>query len=79
MPNVSLTEAMTRFAENEVERGAYANVSEVVRAGMRMLMESGHAYQFERLREDLMEADRQIDNGEYVEFDPRAYSSEPVR
>lgn len=43
MPNIHLTKAMQDFAEREVERGAYANVSEVVRAAMRRLMDDDAA------------------------------------
>jgi len=39
MPNVHLTEAMQEYAEHQLSSGAYANLSEVVRAGMRLLMQ----------------------------------------
>jgi antitoxin ParD1/3/4 len=37
MPNVHLTPQMQEFAEREIATGAFANLSEVVRAGMRKL------------------------------------------
>ncbi|HOZ32383.1 MAG TPA: type II toxin-antitoxin system ParD family antitoxin, partial [Tabrizicola sp.] len=39
MPNIHLTKPMQEFAEAQIEAGAYANLSEIVRAGMRTLME----------------------------------------
>ena len=39
MPNVSLTGPMEEYVQKQLETGAYANVSEVVRAGLRILME----------------------------------------
>ena len=53
MPNVSLTDAMQEYADREVAAGTYANVSEVVRAGMRKLMEEDGALAFYRLRQEL--------------------------
>ncbi|OYW58931.1 MAG: transcriptional regulator [Rhodobacterales bacterium 32-66-7] len=53
MPNVQLTEAMQDYAEGQVRSGAYANVSEVVRAGMRKLMQEDGAAEFFRLKRDL--------------------------
>jgi antitoxin ParD1/3/4 len=53
MPNVQLTDAMQDYAERQVRSGAYANVSEVVRAGMRKLMQEDGAAAFYRLKQDL--------------------------
>jgi len=39
MPNVSLTPELERFAEQCVHDGRYASVSEVARAGLRLLQE----------------------------------------
>ena len=39
MPNVSLTPELNRFAEGCVAEGRYNNVSEVVRAALRLLQE----------------------------------------
>lgn len=67
MPNVSLTPQMQQFAEDQVASGAYANVSEVVRAGMRKLIEEDRA-KFEALRVELQkslsEPAREIDLSE---------------
>lgn len=56
MPNVQLTDAMQDYAERQVKAGAYANVSEVVRAGMRKLMQEDGAAGFYRLKQELEEA-----------------------
>lgn len=53
MPNVSLPDAMLDYAERQVEAGVYANLSEVVRAGLRKLMEEDGATAFYLLRRDL--------------------------
>ncbi|MEL7107343.1 MAG: type II toxin-antitoxin system ParD family antitoxin [Pseudomonadota bacterium] len=55
MPNVSLTKQMQEYAEAQVASGAYANVSEVVREGMRRLMERERA-EFEALRSELQQS-----------------------
>jgi antitoxin ParD1/3/4 len=39
MPNVSLTPELARFAETCVRSGRYNSVSEVARAGMRLLQQ----------------------------------------
>jgi antitoxin ParD1/3/4 len=56
MPNVQLTEAMQDYAERQVKAGAYANVSEVVRAGMRKLMDDEGALAFYHLQQQLHDA-----------------------
>jgi antitoxin ParD1/3/4 len=38
MPNIHLTEPMQKYVQTQIESGAYANVSEVVRAGNRLVM-----------------------------------------
>lgn len=53
MPNVSLTPQMQEWVDREVAAGTYANASEVVRAGLRRLMEEDGAAAFYRLREEL--------------------------
>ena len=56
MPNISLPEAMQEYAERQVQAGVYANLSEVVRAGLRKLMEEDGAAAFYLLRRDLAAA-----------------------
>ena len=73
MPNVHLTEQMESYVRGQIRSGAYANVSEVLRAGLRLLMERDDARQFYALKADLEEAVREAEAGEFEEFDPRAY------
>ena len=53
MPNVHLTASMEAYVQGQIASGAYANVSEVVRAGLRMLMERDGARQFYALKAEL--------------------------
>ena len=52
MPNVHLTQQMESYVQGQIKLGAYANVSEVVRAGIRLLMERDGARQFFVLKAD---------------------------
>lgn len=76
MPNVHLSEQMRAYVDSQVQSGAYANVSEVVRAGVRMLMERDGACQFYVLKSSLEQAVRDAEAGEFELFDPQAY--EPI-
>lgn len=67
MPNVSLTKQMQEYAEAQVASGAYANVSEVVRAGMRKLMAEDGFEDFLALRDEI----RRSMEGPFVEVDVR--------
>ncbi len=73
MPNVRLTESMESYVQGRIESGAYANLSEVVRAGIRLLMERDGARQFCRLKADLEEAVREAEAGRFAKFDPGDY------
>lgn len=72
MPNVRLTEQMEAYVHRQVRSGAYANPSEVVRAGLRLLMERDGARQFYALKAGLEEAVREAEAGEFEEFDSLA-------
>lgn len=76
MPNVHLTPQMQDFAEREIATGAFANLSEVVRAGMRKLMEERGAAAFHALKADLNAAADELERGGGVPFDPRAWEPE---
>ena len=76
MPNVHLTEQMESYVHGQIRSGAYANLSEVVRAGIRLLMERDGARQFYALKADLEAAVREAEAGEFEEFDPLAYESD---
>ena len=73
MPNVHLTEQMESYVHGQIRSGAYANLSEVVRAGIRLLMERDGARQFYALKADLEEAVREAEAGGFEEFDSQAY------
>jgi antitoxin ParD1/3/4 len=73
MPNVHLTPQMQDFAEREIATGAFANLSEVVRAGMRKLMEERGAAAFYALKADLEEQVRLTRAGKVKPFDPRSF------
>ena len=53
LPNVHLTEPMQNYVQGQIQSGAYANLSEVVCAGIRLLMERDGARQFYALKADL--------------------------
>lgn len=75
MPNVHLTAQMQDFADRLVAQGAYANVSEVVRAGMRRLMEERGAAAFHALKAEIDAAADELERGGGVPFDPRAWEA----
>jgi antitoxin ParD1/3/4 len=56
-PNVHLTKPMQDDAADQIKSGAYANLSEIVRAGMRTLMEKDSARAFYLLEEVQAEAE----------------------
>jgi antitoxin ParD1/3/4 len=73
MPNISLTDPMEQYVQKQLKTGAYANVSEVVRAGIRLLMEKDGARQFYSLKTDLEVAVADAEEGNFSSFDPKAY------
>ena len=73
MANVHLTPQMQDFAERLVAQGAYADVGEVVREGMRKLMEERGAAAFHRLKAELNAAADELERGGGKPFDPRAW------
>ncbi|MCY4550943.1 MAG: type II toxin-antitoxin system ParD family antitoxin [Defluviicoccus sp.] len=73
MPNVHLTEQMETYVRGQISSGAYANLSEVVRAGIRLLMERDGARQFYALKADLEDAVREAEAGGFEDFDPLRY------
>jgi antitoxin ParD1/3/4 len=79
MPNVHLTKPMQEYAEAQIESGAYANLSEIVRAGMRTLMEKDRARAFYALKAELEEAMAAVKRGEFTEFDPVAFEPDAFR
>ena len=79
MPNVHLTDPMQEYAKMQIKSGAYANLSEVVRAGIRLLMEKEGARQFYTLKTEVDEAMQAAERGEFAEFDPKAYEPDAFK
>lgn len=75
MPNIHLTGPMQEYVRGQIASGAYANLSEVVRAGLRLLMEKDGARQFYALKTDLERAVADAEAGHLEPFD--AYAFEP--
>ena len=64
---------MEAYAQGQIKSGAYANLSEVVRAGIRLLMDRDGARQFYALKADLEEAVHEVEIDRFTDFDPGAY------
>ena len=79
MPNIHLTKPMQDYVDGQVKSGAYANLSEVIRAGVRTLMERDGARQFYALKAELEEAADEVERGDFVEFDARAFEPDAFR
>ncbi|MEO8244516.1 MAG: type II toxin-antitoxin system ParD family antitoxin [bacterium] len=79
MPNVHLTKPMQDYANDLIESGDYANLSEIIRAGMRELIEKDRARAFFTLKAELEDAIAEAERGEYEEFDPVAYEPDAFR
>ena len=79
MPNIHLTKPMQDYVDAQVKSGAYANLSEVIRAGVRTLMEKDGARAFFALKAELEQAIAEAEAGDYEEFDPVAYEPDAFR
>ena len=73
VPKVYLNEQMQSYVELEIKSGAYANLSEVVHAGIRLLMEKDGARQFYALKANLEQATAEAEAGAFAPFDARAF------
>jgi antitoxin ParD1/3/4 len=73
MPNIHLTTPMQEYVQGQIASGAYANLSEVVRAGIRLLMEKDGARQFYALKAELEAARAEVEGGAFEAFDPHAF------
>ena len=69
--SVSLGEHFTAFAAEQVDSGRYGSMSEVIRAGLRLLEDEEK--RIEALREAIREGD---ESGPAVPFDMRAWIQE---
>ncbi len=79
MPNIHLTKPMQDYADAQIRSGAYANLSEVIRAGMRHLIEQDRARDFFALKADLEEALAEAEAGDHAPFDVEAYEPDAFR
>lgn len=73
MANVHLTKSMEEYVQGQIQSGAYADVDEVVQAGLRLLMEHDGARQFFAMKNELEEAVKAAEKGEFSDFDPKMY------
>ena len=64
---------MQEYVRGQIASGAYANLSEVVRAGIRLLMEKDGARQFYALKTGLEVARAEAEGGVFETFDPRTF------
>jgi len=67
--HISLTHDLEQFVTDKLKSGRYTSASEVIRDGLRLLVERDHLYQI-RLEELRKEIQKGIDSGEAIPFDP---------
>ena len=67
--NVSLTPELEKLVEKKVKSGRYQSASEVIRDGLRLLVERDQLYRI-RLEDLRNEIQKGIDSGEATLFDP---------
>jgi len=73
MLSVQLTGPMQDYVQGRIASGAYADEGEVMRAGLRLLMEREGARQFYALKAELEKITAQVEAGDVVPFDPVAF------
>lgn len=71
--NVSLTPELERFVNQKVESGKYQTASEVVRDGLRLLLEREelHRTKLEELRREIAIGIQQADQGDVAPLDAK--------
>ena len=69
--NVSLTPALEEMVQKKVASGLYNSASEVIREALRLLAENDKIQNAKlmALREDVDVGLRQLDNGQFTEYD----------
>ena len=75
--NVSLTPELEQVVNKKVSSGLYQTASEVVREGLRLLIERDQ--RVESLRRDVRAGFAAIERGEYTEYDAVSLSKLPKR
>jgi antitoxin ParD1/3/4 len=79
MPNVHLVPETRDFAERAVALGAFGDVSQVVDAALRLLMQQPGLEAFAKLRREMRDAIDELDRGGGTPFDPRAYEPDAFK
>ncbi|MCP4604583.1 MAG: type II toxin-antitoxin system ParD family antitoxin [Proteobacteria bacterium] len=69
--NISLTPTLQKMVHEKVSSGMYNSASEVIREALRMMAEADklHSAKIAALREDLELGIRQLDTGQFEEYD----------
>jgi antitoxin ParD1/3/4 len=72
--NISLTPELEQFVSRKVESGMYHSASEVIREGLRLLIERDELYQTKlaELRREIALGIEEADRGELAPLDARA-------
>ena len=72
--NVSLTPDLEKLVQEKVDSGMYNSASEVVREALRLMAESDklRAAKIEALQEAINLGTRQLDGGDFEEYDGRS-------
>ena len=72
--NISLTPALEKMVQQKVASGMYNSASEVIREALRLLAENDKIQQAKltALREDVEVGTRQLDNGQFTEYDKKS-------
>ena len=72
--NVSLTPALEKMVQKKVASGLYNSASEVIREALRLLEENDKMKRakLKALREDVEVGIRQLDNGQFTEYDQKS-------
>jgi len=70
---IDLTPPMQAYVSGQIKAGLYVDSGEVVRAGVRLLMEHDGAKQFHELKTSLLDSAHEVEAGAFTDFDAEAY------
>ena len=79
MSDIHLTESMQDYVDGLIRSGSYADLGEVVRAGIRLLMQEDGARQFYALKAELGPAAAAAESGAFADFDPRGFEPDAFK
>ncbi len=77
--NISVPPQLAGFVKEQVESGVYHSASEVVRAGLRLLVEQDRQKRLEELRKKIAVGLEQADRGELAPLDVEQIKTEARR